>query len=75
MDSLDSCCKTHDLCYESCEKGPPSLHKTCIKKCDAGLVGCLKDLSDDCRKWPKPPRKGTEDDSNSYRNHAISLFK
>jgi hypothetical protein len=75
MDSMDSCCMQHDFCYEKCDKVPASQHKACLKKCDATLVGCLQSLNKDCTKWAQPPRKGTESDSESYRDNAIRLFR
>ena len=77
-DSMDSCCMKHDQCYMKCEQlpsGTPYLAKSkCYKICDQQIRKCLIDLDKDCRKWPNPPREGTEPDSNSYRTDAIGTF-
>lgn len=70
-DSADQCYKDHDLCYRTC--GNPR-DPECVAACDAGLVRDLKMLSDDPRKWPQPPRSGTERDSKLYRRGAIEWF-
>ena len=74
MDSLDTCCMKHDQCYSGCENVPLSARGACIANCDRSLVGCLKDLNDDCSKWASPPRKGTEGDSQMYRDDTIRWF-
>jgi len=74
LDSLDSCCNVHDNCYSKCEKLPKGLQDACFIKCDRELVGCLKGLDDDCTKWPNPPRKNTEGDSQTYRDDAMRIF-
>ncbi len=55
----------HDLCYDS---GKPK------SACDATLVRELKSLPDDSRKWPAPPKPGTEGDTERFRQGAILLF-
>jgi len=64
----------HDNCYSKCEKLPKGLQDACFIKCDRELVGCLKGLDDDCTKWPNPPRKNTEGDSQTYRDDAMRIF-
>lgn len=65
-DSADDCYRDHDKCYEKCKNK---------RDCDRELVRCLQRSSDDPRQWPRPPRPGTEADSASFRNRAITLFK
>ena len=74
LDSVDSCCNVHDNCYAKCEKSPKGLQDACYIKCDRELVGCFRSLDDDCTKWPNPPRKNTEGDSQLYRDDAMRLF-
>ena len=74
MDSLDECCLVHDKCYGKCEKLPKDAQKACFIQCDRELVKCLRDLDDDCTKWPKPPRDNTQGDSQTYRDDAMRLF-
>jgi RHS repeat-associated protein len=74
MDSLDSCCMAHDNCYGKCRNLAKGVQQNCFIKCDRGLVTCLTKLDDDCTKWPNPPRKGTEVDSQFYRDDAIRIF-
>lgn len=74
-DSADKCYMHHDNCYDKCSAiKDGKAQKACIKVCDAALVKELKLLPDDPAKWPEPPRKGTENDSNLYRNGAIRIF-
>jgi len=84
-DSADECYRDHDNCYGACDQSGlsvPNAHSwriaflaKCKKPCDAKLVECLKKLNKDCKKWPRPPRKGTENDSEDFRDKAISFFK
>ncbi|HZS67380.1 MAG TPA: Ig-like domain-containing protein [Burkholderiales bacterium] len=74
QDSLDDCCMAHDQCYEKCEQLPKQLQKACMIACDRDLLDCLGKLDDDCTKWPRPPRAGTEGDSQTYRDDATRLF-
>ena len=69
-DSADACYQRHDYCYDSCGS-----KKNCIKACDRALVGELDSLPDDPRRWPSPPRIGTEEDSRTYRDAARRLFR
>jgi RHS repeat-associated protein len=69
-DSGDQCYKTHDLCYTKCEAYDP----LCIAKCDRTLVDELWKLDNDPRKWPMPPKPGTERDTVSYRLDALYFF-
>ena len=66
LDSADACYMKHDLCYDS---------KLPKKACDARQVNELTELPDDPRKWLLPPRAGTDQESRSYRDGAISIFK
>ena len=68
-DSGDKCYKNHDNCYDACHGDAK-----CLAGCDKQLVKELQDLSDASKKWPEPPRAGTERDSESYRNRAIQYF-
>jgi RHS repeat-associated protein len=72
VDSLDSCCRTHDLCWDSCEHlvGDPMRYRDCRYKCDKNIVKCLNDLDPDCTKWAHPARAGTEADSDMFRDDA-----
>ena len=69
LDSGDRAYMNHDKCYE---KAGGNI--SCVKKCDKKLVDELKSLPEDSKKWPEPPRKGTEGDSESYRRSAIRHF-
>ncbi len=74
-DSLDQCCMVHDLCYGRCEKiQEKNARSACMNACDRDLVKCLRDLNDDCTKWPKPPHSRTEADSQIYRDDATRWF-
>jgi RHS repeat-associated protein len=75
-DSLDTCCKAHDLCWEDCErlKTDPKRYMECRYKCDKGIVKCLKELDADCTKWPRRPREGTEADSQIFADDAHRFF-
>lgn len=68
-DSGDMCYMHHDNCYANCGGD-----KLCTKACDKTLVKELLALPDDPKKWPMPPRKGTEGDSALYRSGAIQYF-
>jgi RHS repeat-associated protein len=76
VDSLDSCCKTHDLCWDSCEHliGDPMRYRDCRYKCDKNIVKCLNDLDPDCNKWAHPARAGTEADSDIFRDDALRYW-
>jgi RHS repeat-associated protein len=76
VDSLDSCCKTHDLCWDSCEhlSGDPKRYRDCRYKCDKDMVKCLNDLNPDCTKWRHPPRAGTEGESDTFRDDALRYW-
>lgn len=65
LDSADELYMLHDLCYNSNNSN---------SKCDAELVRGLKGLPEDSRKWRRPPRPGTESDSESFRKGAIQYF-
>ena len=69
-DSADACYMHHDNCYSSCGG-----NATCMEKCDQTLVDNLDKLSSDPRKWPHPPRPGTEEDSADYRLLAQIYFR
>jgi hypothetical protein len=59
----------HDVCYgqatNDCE----------IKECDKKLIRCLRDLPLNSKKWPQPPRPGTENDSVKFARDAMEYFK
>jgi hypothetical protein len=82
LDSLDDCCMAHDNCWVVCDTQPTSgvpaadtsNRARCRRECDRTFVRCLNQLDGDCRNWPNRPRRGTEDDSNSYRRSAIEWF-
>ena len=69
-DNGDACYQRHDNCYVAC-----GTNKQCIAACDGRLVDELRQLPDDPRQWPQPPRLGTEGDSRRYRDAAIRYFK
>lgn len=69
-DSGDMCYMHHDNCYDKCAG-----NKLCIAACDRTLIKELLALPNDPKKWPTPPRKGTEADSAQYRNGALHWFK
>jgi len=71
-DSADKCYMEHDQCYDACGDFPDP---ECKAACDADLVRDLEQLPDDPRKWPIPPRSGTEIDSRVFRRGAIMLFR
>jgi RHS repeat-associated protein len=68
-DSADACYQRHDTCYAKCGSSI-----TCIKACDRTMVEELQVLPNDPRKWPQPPRPGTERDSRIYRDRAIGWY-
>jgi RHS repeat-associated protein len=68
-DSGDKCYKDHDSCYAAC-----GTDANCLAKCNKNVVTDLNNLSDDPKKWPQPPRVGTERDSAQYRRDAIDYF-
>ena len=76
-DSADACYMAHDKCYESPTCNTPNKveNEKTTRACDLALVECLSKLPDDSRKWPNPPRKGTEGDSERYRNAARRYFQ
>ena len=69
LDSADACYKEHDECWDRCGG-----NKECMAACNRALVKALQNLPGDSRKWPYPPRKGTEGDSETYRKGAIKWF-
>ena len=75
-DSGDECYMAHDHCYETpaCNSSEPKSRRPTIAACDRQLVQCLQQLPNDSRQWPRPPRRGTEPDSESFRNDAIGWF-
>jgi RHS repeat-associated protein len=70
LDSGDECYQRHDNCYVSCGGD-----QECMEACDATLVGELNALPPRSRDWANPPRPGTEEDSEDYRDHAIDWFE
>ena len=69
LDSADECYMRHDHCYVTCKADGQ-----CIRRCDATLLEQLRDLGSDPRKWPHPPRRGTEGDTRSFINMANQFF-
>jgi len=84
IDSADACYMSHDICYTGCTGLPdPKLRqglekyspkKMCILACDNNLLRALGNLPDDSSRWPMPPPRGTESDSENYRAAAIKYF-
>ena len=74
-DSGDACYQRHDICYVRCENMTGNARTECVAACDQTLVDELRRLDNDPRRWPNPPRAGTENDSRSYRNQAIDWFR
>ena len=70
-DSGDECYMRHDLCYEACGANPT---KQCKDACDGALVDELRVLPDNSEQWARPPRPGTEGDSERYRWGAIKIL-
>lgn len=71
LDSGDQCYRDHDLCYVNCAPN----NRDCIRGCDTNLLRDLDNLADDPRRWPRPPRQGTEGDSRRYRDFARRYFR
>jgi len=69
-DSADACYMRHDNCWDQCRG-----NRQCMAACDRVIVNELRNLPDDPRRWPQPPRPGTEGDSRNYRNWAIQYFQ
>jgi hypothetical protein len=69
LDSGDEACMRHDFCYDRAGSDPAQ-----IRACDKTLVDELKVLPDDPRRWARPPRPGTEGDTDWYRWGAIKWF-
>ena len=68
-DSGDACYQRHDTCYVTC-----GANQSCIKTCDQVLKKELLDLPFDPRKWPQPPKPGTERDTIQFLNAAQGYF-
>ncbi|MDO9166723.1 MAG: RHS repeat-associated core domain-containing protein [Rhodoferax sp.] len=68
-DSGDACYQRHDTCYVTC-----GANQSCIKTCDQVLKKELLDLPFDPRKWPMPPKPGTERDTIQFSNAAQGYF-
>jgi len=68
-DSADALYMQHDHCYDGIPTG-----QTNRTDCDATLVSGLKALPQDMSQWPQPPAPGTENDTTSYKNYAITYF-
>ena len=75
VDSGDECYMGHDLCWGKCAKCPATERSCKSVKCDPDLVRCLTNLSDDPKRWPRPPRPGTEGDTKRFRSSAIEVFR
>ncbi len=68
-DSADACYQRHDICYAKCGN-----NTSCLAACNKTMVEELRILPNDPRKWPQPPRPGTERDSRNYRDRAIGWY-
>jgi len=68
-DSGDACYMRHDNCWDQCGN-----NRQCVAACNRQTVDELRGLPDDSRRWPQPPRPGTEGDSERYRWGAIQRF-
>jgi RHS repeat-associated protein len=77
LDSLDDACMRHDKCYDECRglQSNTRLMAKCIALCDKGIMDDLDPLDPDPRKWPRPPRKGTEEDSRTFCRDAKDVFR
>ena len=76
LDSMDSCCETHDHCYEALNlEGSDYADCTEGEKltCDTALVTCLEALDDDSSTWTVPAADATE--AEAYKDDAITIFK
>ena len=73
-DSGDECYMAHDKCYGACPECPEKAHKKCKETCDEQLKACLKKLPKDPKKWPHPPKLGTEGDSARFKSMAEIYF-
>ena len=76
-DSGDRVYMAHDLCYENNTVeigGKKTVDATGKDICDAALVRDLKGLPKNAKDWAEPPPKGTEADSERYRDRAIWYF-
>jgi RHS repeat-associated protein len=60
IDSLDDCCKSHDFCYDACDKSQKHNHYSCIADCNKVLVTCVNCLNPDCTKWTIPQPAGCQ---------------
>ena len=76
IDDLDSCCMTHDQCYDGFSTDINYLEcnvKGSKLDCDRTLVQCLKDLSDDTSTWTTAPTSSA--DALAYKTKALAIFK
>lgn len=68
-DSGDECYMRHDQCWARCAGD-----RACMRACDYDLNDDLGRLPSDSRKWPRPPRPGTERDTETMRDRARWFF-
>jgi RHS repeat-associated protein len=68
-DSGDECYMRHDQCWGRCAGD-----RACMRACDYDLNDELGRLPRDSTQWPRPPRRGTERDSETFRDRARSFF-
>lgn len=75
-DSGDACYKLHDECYDSptCNTPDTAKNQTGVRQCNEALKKCLRNLPEDPKLWPEPPKPGTETDTQNYREGALSWF-
>jgi RHS repeat-associated protein len=68
-DSGDESYMRHDKCWARCAGD-----RACMRACDYALNDELGRLPRDSRKWPRPPRPGTERDTQTMRDRARWFF-
>ena len=70
LDSADEAYRRHDTCYAAA-----GTNQQGIAICDRAVVNELRALDHDPRRWPRPPRPGTEGDSRRFRDMTILWFR
>jgi hypothetical protein len=69
LDSGDEACMRHDFCYDRA-----GTDRAQLSTCDQSLIDELRALPNDSRQWPKPPRSGTESDTENFRDYMLDIF-
>lgn len=74
-DDLDTCCQTHDQCYDGINGGVNYLqcNKGEKQTCDRAFVVCVQALPDDVDEWTSPPANST--DAVDYQSNALAVFQ